>query len=170
MTLPGHLSALIALRRARVDFLVIGALGLAHYAPDAASFYVTGDCDILVKPTEAQLYLCLRTLRRLAYRLAINDEPLADVDPFTITRLIERRIAIRAEKDDSLPIDVLTDATGYSFEEWWETRTSFRAGRSRIPCAGLEQILLSKKAAGRGKDKKILALYQTLLKKRAKRR
>lgn len=111
MTPPQHLASLAALRRARVDFLLVGALALGHYAPEMASFYMTADCDILVRP-----------------------------------------------------IDVLTDAIGNDFASWWGSRTYFRAGGARIPCAGLEQIIRSKMAAGREKDKKILSLYRTLLK------
>ena len=148
MTLPQHLASLAALRRARVDILLVGALAMGHYAPDMASFYLTGDCDILVKPTPANLSKTLKLLRRRGYALSINGEPLAELD--------------------ALPIDILTDALGGDFAAWWESRTYFRAGGARIPCAGLEQIIRSKKAAGRDKDKKILSLYRTLLKSPSK--
>jgi hypothetical protein len=170
MTLPQHLASLAALRRARVDYLMVGALALGHYAPDMASFYMTGDCDILVRPTSANLSKTLKLLRRRGYTLSINAEPLIELDALTLKRLLERRIAVRAEKADSLPIDVLTDAIGDDFAAWWEGRTYFVAGGARIPCASLEQIIRSKKAAGRDKDKKILSLYRTLLKSPPKKR
>ena len=67
MNRSGHLQVLAALNASRVDYLLIGALALGHYAPDAASFYVTADCDLLVRPTAANLRKALRVLLRCGY-------------------------------------------------------------------------------------------------------
>ncbi len=168
MRLPPHLAALAALRRSRVEFLVIGAMALGHYSPEAAAMYVTGDCDILVRPTRANLGRALRILKKLRYALSVNDEPLLRVDALILRRFLEHRVTVRAEKDDSLPFDVLVSAIGYTFDQWWKGRRYFRAGAALIPCGSLDQVLQSKREAGRDKDKKLLALYQATLKSHKK--
>lgn len=69
-----------------------------------------------------------------------------------------------------MPIDVLVDAIGYSYARWRRTRKIFKVEGVRVPCAGLEQVLESKRQAGRDKDKKLLALYETAYKPLLKRR
>lgn len=70
MTLPGHLKALIALRKSRVDFLLVGALALDHYLPEMASVYLTADCDLLLRPTVQNLSKAFSTLKRQRYKRA----------------------------------------------------------------------------------------------------
>jgi len=160
MTLPGHLAALAKLRAARVDFLMVGAGALDHFVPEAASVYVTADCDLLLRPTTANLAKALRVLLACGYELSAGGEPLPDVDALVLSRLHERRIAVRAEKAESLPLDLLLEAKGYTFAQWWKGRVWFRAGRVRIPCASLEQVLESKRLADRPKDRLLLGLFK----------
>lgn len=167
MTLPQHLQALQRVKRAKVDFLMVGALALNSFAPEIAATYSTNDCDVLVRPSLAHLRRALRELVRSGYALSVNDEPLVGLDDLILRRLLERRVTVRAEKDSSMPIDVMVEAIGYSFAQWWKGRRSFRAGSVRIPCASLEQVLGSKRAAGRDKDKTLLALYEAGVESRA---
>ncbi|MFI5363014.1 MAG: hypothetical protein ACHQ49_13670 [Elusimicrobiota bacterium] len=135
MMLPPHLRALIRLKRARVDFLLIGAMAMNNYVPEVAGAYSTSDCDILLRPTLSNLRRALRELSRAGYALRVNDEPLLGLDSLILRRLLEFRSAVRAEKDGGLPLDLLVDAKGFRFEEWWRRRADFKAGNARIPCA-----------------------------------
>ncbi len=164
MNRSGHLQVLAALNASEVDYLLVGALALGHYAPDAASFYVTADCDLLVRPTAANLRKALRVLVRCSYSLTAGGEPLVRVDSLVLKRLLERRIAVRSDSATGMPIDVLVDAIGYTYAQWRRTRKVFKVKGVRVPCAGLEQVLESKRLAGRDKDKKLLALYETAYK------
>lgn len=174
MSRAGHLQVLAALNASRVDYLMVGALALGHYSLDAASLYVTADCDLLVRPTAANLRKALRVLIRRGYRLTAGDEPLVHIDALILERLLERRITVRAASATGMPIDLLVDAIGFTYAEWRRTRKIFKVEGVRVPCAGLEQVLESKRQAGRDKDKKLLALYETaykpLLQRRRKKR
>lgn len=160
MTLPQHLRTLIRLKTAKVDFLLVGAMALNHFAAETAGAYSTGDCDILLRPTPGNLRRALREMIRAGYELRVNDEPLVGSDDLVLRRLLESNAAIRAESAQGLPLDLLTNAKGFSFDEWWAGRTSFKAGFARIPCASLEHVLESKRQTGREKDKALLALFQ----------
>lgn len=170
MTPPPHLRALIALARAKVDFLLVGALALDQFAPESAAVYSTLDCDILVRPALSHLRRAYKALQRGGYSLSAGGEPLPPGDGLVLRRILEHRITARAEKEGSLPIDVLVDAIGYRFEAWWSGRKRFKVGRVTIPCASLEHVLESKRQAGRDKDKKLLALYAASLKPAKRRR
>lgn len=170
MTAPAHLRALTALIRAKVDFLLIGALALDHFVPEAAAVYATLDCDILLRPTLPNVRKAYRTLVREKYALSVGGEPLVAPDELVLRRILEYKITARAERADSLPIDMLVEAKGFVFEEWWAGRTHFKVGRIRVPCASLEYVLESKRQAGRDKDKKLLALYETAYKPLLRRR
>lgn len=161
MSRPGHLKVLAAFNAARVDYVVVGAMALGHYAPDSASFYVTADCDILVRPTAANLRKALRLLVRSGYRLSAGGEPLVGIDDLILKRLLQLRATVLAESENGMPIDLMVDAIGYSFDEWRLKRTLFKVEGVRVPCASLEHILESKHQAGRDKDKKLLALYES---------
>jgi hypothetical protein len=169
MTLPPHLRALIALSRARVDFLMVGALALDHYMPDMASVYLTADCDILLRPAAANLARALRTLARLGYCFSAGGEPVTKPDSPVLRRIVGNKAAIRAEKEGGLPIDLMLEAAGFPFQAWRESRTFFTAGGRRLPCAALHMILESKRRAGREKDRVLLALYKARLSKDASR-
>lgn len=161
MTLPPHLRALLRLKRARVDFLMVGAMALNNFAPEISSTYSTGDCDILLRPTLTNLRRALRELGAADYRLWVNDEPLIRPDALILRRLLEARVTVRAEKEGGLPIDLLVAAKGFAFADWWKHRVRFKAGNAFIPCASLDQILESKRQAGREKDRVLLALYES---------
>ncbi len=165
MRRSGHLKVLASLNAARVDYLLVGALALGHYVPEAAAFYVTADCDILVRPTAANLRRALRVLTRHGYRLSAGGEPLPDLDALILKRLLERRMTVRSESDAGMPIDVLVDAIGFTFEQWRRGRTLFKIQGVRVPCAGMMDVVESKRQAGRDKDKKLLSLYETAYKK-----
>ena len=170
MSRSGHLKVLAALNSSGADYLLVGALALGHYAPDAASFYVTADCDLLVRPAVANLRKVLRTLVRCGYSLTAGGEPLVRLDPLVLKRLLEGRITVRSESAAGMPIDILIDAIGYSYAQWRRNRKVFKVEGVRVPCAGLEQVLESKRQAGRDKDKKLLALYETAYKPLLQRR
>jgi hypothetical protein len=160
MTLPPHLRTLLRLRRARVDFLMVGAMALNNFAPEISATYSTGDCDILLRPTQSNWRRALCELERAGYRLSVNDEPLIRPDALILRRLLEARVTVRAEKEGGLPLDLLVEAKGFAFADWWKRRTRFKAGNAMIPCASLDQILESKRQAGRDKDRVLLALYE----------
>jgi hypothetical protein len=52
---------------------------------------------------------------------------------------------------------------GFEFDEVWEERRHFRAEGVSIPVAALHQIVRSKAAAGRPKDRLFLATHEEAL-------
>ena len=162
MKLPAHLRALRALRRAKVDCVMIGAMALGHYSAEASTMYQTGDCDILVRPTLDILKRALAALKKTGYDLSAGDEPLSRPDDMVLRRILERRIVVRAQAKDGMPIDLLTEAIGFPFEVWWKSRRYFSTEGVQVACAGLEEILQSKRKADRPKDRALLAMLDAL--------
>jgi len=155
--LPEHLRALLGLKKARVDFLIIGAAAIDLFMPEMGYVYNTADCDILVRPELQHLQRALAELAREGYHFTVNGQPLLEAT-IMASRLLEYRGTIRAQRKDSMPIDVMVEAIGFSFEEWWSRRRTFKAGGAALPCAALEHVFESKRLSGRPKDEVLLEL------------
>ena len=159
---PPHLEALAGLSRAKVDYLLIGVLAINHYAKDPGSIYSTLDCDVLLRPDPSHVSRALRVLGGLGYSFKSGREPLLP-DPLTVSRLVQNRAMIRAEKEGSLPLDLVLEARGFSFEDFYRRRRMFKAAGVGIPVGNLAQLLRSKELSGRPKDRAFLRLYRSRL-------
>lgn len=158
-----HLLALRRLNRARVDYLLIGVMGINHYATEPGAVYSTLDCDLLLRPTLPNLRRAVRALLSEGYRLESGGEPLGTPDAWLLERILRHRAAVTALKAGSLAIDIVLEGSGFSFSAWRRRRRIFRAGNIAIPCGDLDQLLLSKRLTGRRKDRAFLRLYRARL-------
>jgi len=59
---------------------------------------------------------------------------------------------------------------GFSFEEVWPRRRVFKVKRVDLPVASLKDIVASKAAAGRPKDRLFLATHEEALRELGRRR
>jgi hypothetical protein len=142
---------------------LVGALAVGHYSPELSQTYSTYDCDVLVRPDLAHLRKAVRTLARCGFQLSAGDEPLVKPDALVFKRLLEFRTTVCGERPDALSVELLFEAKGFSFAEWWKTRREFRVSGFRLACGALENLIASKKALARPKDKAFLKLYETAL-------
>ncbi|MCX5796044.1 MAG: hypothetical protein NTY77_11165 [Elusimicrobia bacterium] len=168
-----HLEFLRRLRAEKIDFLLVGALAVGHYAPELSQTYSTYDCDVLVRPDLEHFRKAVRTLARCGFQLQVGGEPLVKPDALVFKRLLGFRTTVCGERPDALSVELLLEAKGFSFAEWWQTRREFRVAGFRIACGALENLVASKKASARPKDKAFLKLYEAaftaLPRKRARR-
>jgi len=133
------LDLLRALSESHARFVVVGAHAMAvHGVPRA-----TGDLDILVQPSSENAARVLEALRSFG----------APVDAHGVT-----------EDDLSVPgtvyqiglpprrIDILTQISGVTFEEAWDSRLTLAISGLEVPVLGRAALARNKRAAGRDKD------------------
>lgn len=163
MNLPAHVRVLRRMARRRTDFVLIGVFAINHYAPDPSFAYATQDCDILVRPEPGNLSKALACLVQEGYELFAGSEPLPPPDSLTLRRLTELRAVVRGRKEGSLAVDVVLEAGAISYARWRRGSRVFRVGGASVRVAGLNQLITSKKAAGRKKDRDFLRLYSSVV-------
>jgi len=130
---------LLELCDAGADFVVVGGHAVAFHGHPRA----TKDLDVLVRPSP-------ENARRVYRALAAFGAPLA---AFEVTA------ADFAEYDGVLQIglpprriDILTRATGITFDEAIADGAGFELEGRRVPVIGLRALLRNKKATGREQD------------------
>ena len=127
------------LRDAGVEFVIVGAHALAaHGLPRA-----TGDLDVLVRSTAGNADRVYRALAAFGAPLAAHGVSAADFEvPGTVYQL-------------GLPprrIDVLTQISGVTFEEAWDSRLMIQIDQAPVAVLGRAELVRNKRAAGRPKD------------------
>ncbi|TPW20895.1 MAG: hypothetical protein FD126_1236 [Elusimicrobia bacterium] len=170
MTVPPHLGFLAALAKANVDYLLIGMMGLNHYAERPGDVFHTEDVDVLIAPRADGLRRACAALTRAGYELESNGEALGTVDAFLARRIVERRAVITGRHEHGLGVDIVLEARPYTFAQWRRFARRFRVDDIQVVCASQEMILRAKADAGRPKDKAFLKIYEASRPKAAKKR
>ena len=124
---------------AQVDFIIVGAHALAaHGLPRA-----TGDIDLFVRPDASNAARVLKALR--AFGAPIDSHGITQAD-------FERPGAVYQIGLPPRRIDLLTEISGVTYNEAWQSRLqTVLAGRS-VAVLGRECLLRNKRATGRDKD------------------
>lgn len=134
---PDFLDLLRAFVAAEVRFLVVGAYALAvHGRPRA-----TGDLDVWI---EASAENAGRVMRALA---AFG----APTDRITSTELASPGLVYQL----GLPprrVDILTELTGLTFANAWQSRLRTAFGALEVDVIGREAFIANKRAVGRPRD------------------
>src|SRR5207247_877381 len=110
---------------------------------------LTEDLDVFVEPT-------LRNAQRL--RDALVDFGFGLVAPSVEDLARPDKVFMLGRKP--WRIDILTSIAAVSFEEAWESRVEVRFVRKPLYVIGLEALLKNKRAAGRDKDLRDVALLE----------
>jgi hypothetical protein len=151
------------LRDARVRFVVIGVAGVNYYARAAGQIFTTLDRDLFLPPESANLLRCWRACASEGFALWAGDEPLGSpLDRGLADQVVSHRALVRAVGQD-LQVDLSLVMTGFEFDPVWRERRLFRLENVSIPVASLEQIVKSKAAADRPKDRLFLASHEDTL-------
>lgn len=128
---------LSALCEAGADFLVIGAHAVAVYARPRA----TGDLDLWVRASEenaTRVWSALAAFGAPLHELTLDD--LVSDDLVFQIGIVPNRI------------DILTDVSGLGFEDAWGRRGSVEVGGVTVPIISKEDLITTKRAAGRPRD------------------
>lgn len=126
-----------ALSEAGADFMVIGAHAVAVYARPRA----TGDLNIWVRPTAANA-------ERVWTALVAFGAPL---DQLTRLDLVADDLVFQIGLAPSR-IDLLTTIGDVEFDETWSRRNTVELWGLAVPVIGREDLIRSKRAAGRERD------------------
>ena len=130
---------LICWGREGVEFLVVGAYALAFHGIPRA----TGDIDVFVRATPANAERVWRALDAFGAPLAAADVEATD---FAVPGLVYQ-IGLPPRR-----VDVMTEISGVSFEEAWESRVTADLEGLPVAFIGREALIANKRASGRLRD------------------
>jgi len=130
---------LVVFADGEVDFVIVGAYALAFHGAPRAS----GDIDVFIRPTLANAERVFAALARFGAPLASAGVTAAEfARPGTVYQI-------------GLPprrIDILTEISGVTFDEAWESRVIAEVDGRAVGFIGRTVLLKNKVAAGRPKD------------------
>ena len=122
-----------------VEYVVVGAFALAQHGLPRA----TGDIDFFVRPSAENAPRVLRALE--AFGAPLNSAGVTAADFERAGMVYQIGVVPRR-------IDILTEASGITFDEAWASRIVRRIDGRDVPFVGLEPLLRNKRATGRPKD------------------
>lgn len=134
---PDFFDMLETLCAHEVEFLVVGAHAMAAHGLVRA----TGDIDIWVRPTRENARKVLESLHD--FGALLHDLTLEDLS----TEGTDFQIGV-----EPVRIDILTAVSGLTFSNAWENRQPVELGNLEVFVVGRNDLLVSKRAAGRPKD------------------
>jgi hypothetical protein len=130
---------LILCAESGVEFMIVGAFALAFHGAPRAS----GDIDLFVRASTENAARIFDALTRFGAPLAAHGVQAQDfARPGTVYQI-------------GLPprrIDVLTEISGVTFDEAWDSRVSTEVEGRVVHLIGRDAFLKNKAAAGRPKD------------------
>ena len=151
-------------------YLVIGIAGVNHYAQTAGMVFTTEDRDLFLPPDPSNALKAWRASLEAGFSLWSGDEPLGEpLDEVLAKQVVSRRALVRAEGHEVL-VDLTLVMADFSFEEVWPRRRIFRVNGVEVPVASLKDIVASKAAVGRPKDRLFLATHEDALRQLGRRR
>ncbi|MBI3492766.1 MAG: hypothetical protein HY047_13460 [Acidobacteria bacterium] len=153
-----------ALQENAVRFVVIGVAGANYYALNASTVFLTQDRGLFLPPDPDNLVNCWAACDAVGLHLWSGDEPLdSPRDRWLAERIVERRALTRATDGAELQVDLTLVTGGCAFDAVWKERRVFQVDGVDIPVARLLDIVTSKHAAGRDKDRLFLATHREAL-------
>ena len=157
----GYLRALSALSEAGVSYVVVGVGGINFYARTPAEAFATLDLDALLAPNVENLRTALHVLADLGYDFEASGEPFLDVEDDAVLGAVVRNGAtLNARHEADGEIDLLLSISGFSYSQLAAGATTFRVAEVEVQVGRLEQLLQSKEATGRPKDREFLRTFE----------
>ncbi len=154
-----------ALNEAGVRFVTIGVAGANLWARSGHTIFTTRDYDLLLPPDPDNALRAWRAAEAAGLVLLCGDDPLdRPRDRFLAERIVERRSLVRATDGAGFDVDFALEMAGFAFEEVFARRRTFEVEGVPIGVALLRDIVASKAAAGREKDRLFLAAHADALK------
>jgi predicted nucleotidyltransferase len=153
-----------ALNAQGVRYVVIGVAGANYWARSGHTVFSTEDFDVFLPPDADNALRAWAGLEGLGLRLFCGDEPLdRPHDRFLAERIVAQRALVHASDGEGLEVDLTLVMAGFDFEEVYRQRRHFEVEGVAIPVARLRDIVASKAAAGREKDRLFLASHAEAL-------
>lgn len=142
---------LVELRDAGAEFVVLGGYAVGFHGHPRA----TKDLDVLVRATDPNSERVYRALA--AFGAPLNTFEVAAADFATYDGVLQ----IGAPP---LRIDIITRASGITFDDAIADASTFDLDGRAIPVIGLDALLQNKRAAGRPQDLADVAALERLAK------
>lgn len=140
-------SLLRSLNARNVDYVIIGATAFPIHGYARATL----DIDLFIRPEFENAERVLRALEDFGY----------DVLELTQEDLLTKKVLIRQYLVET---DIHPFVTGITFDQVWEYRVPGDYGNEKVYYASLDDLIVMKKAAGRGRDLEDLKVLEKLRK------
>ncbi len=148
-----HLRLYRSLSVHKVKYLLIGGVACGvHGSPRA-----TVDIDLLIEPTQRNAKRLLAALSAAGFGTASLTAP---------DQVVAHELSVF---EDWVRIDVLTRAKGLTFDAAWRRRVDRRLGGVTIHLVSLDDLIRSKRAAGRPIDRADVAVLHQIRRRSATR-
>jgi hypothetical protein len=155
----------IALNEASVRFVTIGVAGANLWARSGHTIFTTRDYDLFLPPDPDNALRAWQAAGMAGLDLFCGDEPLdRPRDLFLAQRIVQRGALVRATDRAGFDVDFALVMAGFEFEEVFARRRTFDVDGVPIGVALLRDIVASKAAVGREKDRLFLAAHADALK------
>lgn len=130
----------------------------------------TQDRDLFLPPNPSNALRAWRACEAAGLSLWCGDEPLGQpLDLRLAKQVVARRALVMAERAE-LRVDLTLVMAGFAFAEVWRRRRLFKVQGVEVSVARLADIVASKAAAGRPKDRLFLATHEEALRDLMKRK
>ena len=136
-----------SLNKHKVRYLLIGGMATILYG----SPRITKDTDIFIESTENNCQRLVEALQAVHFHT---------VNLTTAEKILKNEVNIFK---DYVRLDVLTQVKGLAFKEAWEKRVVKRVRGIRVPMVDIEDLIISKKAAGRDIDLHDVKTLKTII-------
>jgi len=136
---PDFRDLLVCLAREEAEFVLVGAYALAFHGVPRA----TGDIDVFLRPSEENAARVWRALSAFGAPLTAGGVVQGD---FTRGDLVYQ-IGLPPRR-----IDLMTEISGISFDEVWESRETTELDGFQVSVIGRRELIANKRATGRLKD------------------
>jgi hypothetical protein len=136
---PDFRDLLLCFAREGVEYVLVGAYALAFHGVPRA----TGDIDVFVRPTPANAERTWRALSTFGAPLTAAGVKASD---FAAPGIVYQ-IGLPPRR-----VDILTEISGVSFEEAWESRAMAELEGFPIAFLGRGALIANKRASGRLRD------------------
>jgi len=151
--------------RRGIVYVIIGMSGINYYAAKTQETFATQDFDIFIKPTIDNVKKAISIFEKLDYSLMANEKK---IEKSLIKKIVREKKTILATDPYGIAIELILTVSGYSFSQMRVDATIFNIKGVPVRVAKLSKLLMSKKVAGREKDKLFLRRYEILLKEKVK--
>lgn len=128
-----------------VEYVIIGATAFPIHGYARATL----DIDIFIRPEPENAKLALQALQDFGY----------DIVDITQEDLLTKKVMIRQYLVET---DLHPFVTGITFDQVWANKVAGKYGNETVYYASLDDLIVMKKAAGRGKDLEDLKVLERL--------
>jgi len=154
-----------ALAAEGVQYLTIGVAGANLWARSGHTIFTTRDYDLFLPGDPDNLLRAWQACSACGLDLWSGEEPFDQPrDRFLAERIVDRRALVRAGDGRGFDVDLTLVMAGFAFEDVFGRRRVFLLEGVAVQVASLRDIVASKAAVGREKDRLFLATHAEALK------